>query len=68
MKSINFSNRKNRGECLHIETDLGIINIYVSMVDSLGRRNECIEILPNNYAGEKRVRLIKGRLVENKSI
>ena len=33
--------------CFHIETELGIINIYVGLSDTEGHRVESVEILPD---------------------
>jgi hypothetical protein len=41
---------------LHVETDEGIVNIYVGLHDKLGRNVTTVECLPDNYAGEARVR------------
>lgn len=46
---------KSKDKLLHIETDLGIINIRVGLIDNEGRRVESIEIIPNGYAGEPKV-------------
>jgi hypothetical protein len=60
---------KSRDKLLHIETDLGIINIRVGLIDTEGRRVESIEIIRNNYAGEPKVTLdgyTNSRLIEEK--
>ena len=40
---------------LHVETPLGIVNIRVGLNDFNGRKVESIEVLPNDYAGEKKI-------------
>jgi hypothetical protein len=66
-KTISLVRRKPRTELLHVETPLGIVNIYVGLTDTEGRRVERIEIIPNDFAGEPKV-LVEGvrsiRLVE----
>lgn len=55
---------------LHIETELGIVNIYCGLTDMKGRRVERVNIIPDNYIGENKVAL-RGwpgnRLVQLKS-
>ena len=43
-------------ELLHIETPLGIVNIRVGLFDQKGRRVNSIEVIPNNYAGDPKVK------------
>ena len=45
--------RKDR--IIHVETALGIVNIWQGLMDSQGQRVERVEILPNDYAGEPKV-------------
>ena len=52
-----------RAECIHVETPLGIVNIYVGLRDNKGRRVERISVQPNQYAGEPKVIYRGGRLV-----
>ena len=33
--------------CLHIETSLGIVNIYTGLHDTEGRKVESVEIMPD---------------------
>lgn len=68
MKRISHTSR-SRDNLLHIETDLGIVNIRTGLYDAI---NDCpvesIEIIPDKYAGETPVtvdgcthtRLIRG--------
>jgi hypothetical protein len=44
----------NKG-LLHVETPLGIVNIRVGLNDLKGRKVDSIEVIPNRYAGEKKV-------------
>lgn len=56
---------------LHVETPLGIVNIYVGLRDATGRRVERIEVIPNNYAGEPKVTrsgYANTRLIELKTV
>lgn len=41
---------------LHVETPLGIVNIRVGLHDLKGRRVDSIEVIPDRYVGEKKVR------------
>jgi hypothetical protein len=68
MKTISHTS-KSKDKLLHIETDLGIINIRVGLTDTEGRRVESIEIIRNNYAGKPKVILdgyTNSRLIEEK--
>ena len=50
---------------LHVETELGIVNIHLGLRDRYGRRVEAVAMLPNCYAGESRVVARRdGRFVE----
>jgi hypothetical protein len=57
----------NKG-LLHVETPLGIVNIYVGLHDSNGRRVENVQFRPNDYAGENKVVLRGTRFVELKGV
>lgn len=57
---------RHRKDILHVETPLGIVNIYVGLSDRLGRRVEYVETIPNRYAGEPRVRRVGSRMIELK--
>jgi len=41
-----------RDRVIHVETPLGLVNIFVNLVDTKGRRVERIEIRGNDYSGE----------------
>jgi hypothetical protein len=53
-KTVSISGEKG-AQYLHVETDLGIVNIYVGLRDVEGRRVERIELLPDDYAGQPKV-------------
>lgn len=59
--------RPGKADVVHVETELGIVNIHVGLRDRRGRRVERVEVIPNAYAGEPRVRRYDDRLVELKS-
>lgn len=40
---------------LHVETPLGVVNIRVGLTDTSGRPVDSIEVIPDCYAGEKKV-------------
>lgn len=42
---------------LHIETPNGVINIRVGLKDRLGRAVDSVQCIPDEYAGEPKVRL-----------
>ncbi len=44
----------NKG-MLHVETPLGIVNILVGLSDHKGRRVDAVQVIPNHYAGERKV-------------
>ena len=54
MNRISHTSR-SKDKLLHIETDLGIINIRVGLTDTDGHRVESVEIIVNKYAGEPEV-------------
>lgn len=58
--------RPGRARIIHVETELGIVNIYVGLTDAGGRKVETVEMIPNQYAGETEVLVIGRRFVENK--
>lgn len=61
--------RPKRGvRVVHVETQLGIVNIYLNLHDKQGRRVETVTLSGNNYAGEKRVAVRGGRLIELKTV
>ena len=43
------------GTIVHVETPNGVINIRVGLRDADGHDVDAIEIIPSNYAGEKKV-------------
>jgi hypothetical protein len=51
---------------VHVETELGIVNIHVGLTDREGRRVESVMMNPNRYAGEKKVVVRGFRFVELK--
>ena len=42
---------RKKDRIIHVETALGIVNIWLGLMDSQGQRVERVEILPNAYAG-----------------
>lgn len=44
MRRISFTKRNRSGNILHIETDMGIINIHVGLTDMDGRPGEHISV------------------------
>lgn len=54
---------------IHVETPLGIVNIYLGLRDRLGRRVESVSMLPNGCCGEPRVAVVRNRrFVEFKTV
>jgi len=53
MKTIYFGKNNRSNNCLHIETEGGIVNIRVGLQDREGRKVTSIEILPDKYCGEE---------------
>jgi hypothetical protein len=43
------------GQVLHVETPNGIVNIRAGLHDRLGRAVDSVEIIPDAYAGERKV-------------
>ena len=46
---------RRAGQCLHIETPLGIVNIRVGLSDMRGRLVDSVEVIPSNGAGDPKV-------------
>jgi hypothetical protein len=55
-----------RVEIVHVETELGIVNIYLGLRTEGGRRIEAVFMDPNQYAGEPRVYVKGRRFIESK--
>ncbi len=53
-----------RARVVHVETELGIVNVYVGLTDNAGRRVERVEMIPNTYAGEPQVIVDGARFIE----
>lgn len=56
---------------LHVETPLGIVDIRVGLHDGLSGSVDSIEIIPDQYSGEKKVKrygCVDTRLVQCKTI
>lgn len=53
--------------CLHVETELGIVNIYTGLHDARGRAVEAVSMRPDSFAGEPKVVVSKGRFVRLKT-
>lgn len=54
--------------CLHVETPLGIFNIYVGLINRRGQRVECVELIGSQCSGELVVKAYERRLVELKTV
>jgi hypothetical protein len=48
-----------RARIVHVETELGIVNIYVGLTDRLGREVETVEMIP-----DQGVRVVDRRFVK----
>jgi hypothetical protein len=46
----------HKNDTLHIETELGIVNIRPHLQDMKGRAVTSIEVIPDRYAGEPKVK------------
>lgn len=59
------------GELLHVETPNGIVNVRAGLSDRLGREVDSVEVIPDRYAGERKV-IVSGysntRLVRLKTV
>jgi len=49
---------------VHIETELGIVNIHLKLTDLLGRKVEAVELIPDRFTGNLPVRLVGRRFVQ----
>jgi hypothetical protein len=60
---------KRGTEIVHVETELGIVNIYLGLCDDEGRRVESIELLADDIYGEPKVTVdgwVRSRFVQEK--
>ena len=58
MKRVSFyANSNKSNNLLHIETDFGIVNIRVGLIDRNLRPVTSIEIIPDKYSGERQIKL-----------
>ena len=55
---------RDRGttDALHVETPLGIVNIFSGFSDLKGRNVVAVEIIPSNRIGDHKVKRIGNRL------
>ena len=68
-KEVRETTIQKRDDYIHIETPLGIVNIYPGLHDQRGRRVDAIEMIPNDrYAGERIVRRMGDKFVETKMV
>lgn len=58
---------KRGARIVHIETELGIVNIYVGLRDRLGRRVENVRMSPGRYVGTPKIVVRGSRFVELKT-
>ena len=68
MNDIQRVTPKRGARVVHVETPLGVVNIYLDLRDRYGRRVENVQVSGNNYAGEPRVVRRGSRLVELKTV
>jgi hypothetical protein len=60
---------KRGKKCLHIVTELGIVNIFLDLRDIKGRLVENIQIIPDdNFMRGRKVKRIGSRLVQLKGV
>jgi hypothetical protein len=52
------------GELVHVETPLGIVNVYTGLRDRHGRRVDAVEMIPNSDVAGPPVRVYDNRFVE----
>ena len=57
-----------RARIIHVETELGIVNIHLRLTDTKGRKVERVSMIPDQYAGELRVTVTRdGRFIQSKA-
>jgi len=54
---------KMLGGNLHIETELGIVNIYEGLKDVKGRKVNTIQVMPDEYSGENKVKATPVKMI-----
>lgn len=59
--------RAGKARVVHVETALGIVNVYLGLHDDKGRRVETVEIIPTAAVGGLRIERRGRRLVELKT-
>ena len=58
---------KRGNKIIHVETRLGIVNIYLGLTNREGQAVETVSMNPNRYAGERKV-IVRGyRFVQLKT-
>lgn len=57
MSNIRSITARKNDRLIHVETPLGIVNIYLGLTGADGSRRERIEYLLNDYSGEPRVKM-----------
>lgn len=57
---------KRGARIIHVETELGIVNIYVGLTDQRGRRVNTVELVGSRCAGEPEIKVVGRRLIELK--
>jgi len=53
--------RMKEQKCLHIEAEGCIVNIRQELTDRLGRQVTSVEIIPDNYTGDNKRKLVGSR-------
>ena len=65
---IQYVTAKRGKRIIHVETELGIVNIYLGFHDKRGRKVEVISMNVNKLAGERKVIVSKGRFIQLKKV
>lgn len=63
---IQHVHRRRGAEIIHVETELGIVNIRLGLRDRLGRKVEAVTMRPDEFSGEPKVALRRNRFVQLK--
>jgi len=58
MRQTRYVSVSKKTELVHIETPLGIVNVWLGLNGSDGSRRERVEYIPNNSFGEPKVKML----------
>ena len=58
---------KRGAKIIHVETELGIVNVRLGLSDPEGRDVEAVEMIADDYSGEPTVSIVGRRFVREET-